>query len=56
MYYTGLTELTQSCGAQLTNKIHFYCEKLNSSKFCGGMCPQCPLVPPPMVLHIYVLR
>ena len=28
--YTGAAELTQSCGAQLTNKTHFYCEKLNS--------------------------
>jgi len=26
----GAAELTQVVGAQLTNKTHFYCEKLNS--------------------------
>ena len=45
---SGMAELTQSCRAQLTNKTHFYCEKLNSyehlQKFCGG---KCPLVLPP---------
>ena len=40
-----VVEFTQSCGAQLTYKTNFYCEKLNSYehlKFCGGICLQCP--------------
>ena len=30
LYQAGAAKLTQSCEAQLTNKTHFYCEKLNS--------------------------
>ena len=37
-------ELTQNCGAQLSNKTHFYCEKLNAyehlfTNFVGASAP-----------------
>ena len=44
-------------GAQLTNKTHFYCEKLNSYEHLqilwGEVPPVPPLVPPPMHIAQY---
>ena len=42
-YIPGVAELT--VGAQLSNKKHFHCEKLNSYEhlqILWGKCPQCP--------------
>ena len=47
-----VAELTQSCGAQLTNKTHFYCEKLNSYEHLEILwenAPSAPLVPSPLL-------
>ena len=35
-------------GAQLTNKTHFYCEKLSSYEHLQILLGQVPPVPPPM--------
>jgi len=44
-------------GAQLTNKTHFYCEKLNSYEhlyiLCGHLFPVPPRVLPPMHVHAH---
>ena len=42
---TGQLNLFKVVGAQLTNKTHFYCEKLNSYEHLqiyGGKCSQYP--------------
>ena len=51
-YVAEAAKLTQSCGGTIINKTHFYCKKLNSYEhlqICGGKCPQCPLVPLPVI-------
>ena len=52
-YWQGQLNSLKVVGAQLTNKTHFYCEKLNSYEHLQILWGQMPPVPPGFAAYDY---